>query len=68
MLDPIRCFSCGRPYKEYIQIFKHILKQRSPHAQPTDKMMKDVLDALQLYQCCRTHIITPIQLCDELHN
>lgn len=74
MLTPITCFTCGLPLGDIAPVYTYIRQKRMAerYGKPgssaptqmaidpslTENIMGDVLDALKVTKCCRTHLVT----------
>lgn len=80
MLTPIRCQTCGLSLGDIAPIYQWIRRKRvrAYYAEKgiaptrtaidrtlTENIMGDVLDALQVGGCCRTHLVTAMLFTDH---
>jgi DNA-directed RNA polymerase subunit N (RpoN/RPB10) len=80
MLTPIRCFTCGLSLGDIAPIYRRIRQKRMAEkfaagqvaptqaamsAGLTENTMGDILEALGVQGCCRTHLVTAMDFRDN---
>jgi DNA-directed RNA polymerase subunit N (RpoN/RPB10) len=79
MLPPVLCFTCGKSLGDIAPFYHYIRRTRVQRhydelgVAPTRRipapgveipLMADVLDALRVTECCKTHLVTTLVFTD----